>query len=269
MRFLRIVLVLVFAALAAFYVMNENEKRVSDADEGPMLVCSEDVLNISVRDSRKALMKGISASDAQDGDLTGEIIISGVSKLMEGDHAKVTYVVVDSDNNIATVTRRIHYTDYQPPRFSLLKPLVYSSMQNVSIGDRIQVLDSIDGDITHNIRVTGTEATDDPAMYTLDVMVTNSMGDTAELRLPILLSSGEEMQPVIELGSYLVYLERGSGFFPESYIEQVRWGTEILPAESVTISGEVNTYTPGVYQVTYSVTHEEVAGMAILVVVVE
>ena len=269
MRLLKIILVAVFAVLAVFYGMNALAGGQSQADEGPELSCAGDVLRISVHDSRDALLRGVTAADAQDGDLTDRIIVSGVSKLVGDNTAKVTYVVIDSDDNMATLTRQIRYIDYQRPRFVLDTALNYTNTQGVALLDRLQAVDSIDGDITPNIRVSYTETTDDPRVYTMDVQVTNSMGDTAALTLPVVIYTEDQVRPVIDLSTYLVYLERGAEFDPESYIEGVAYGSGTLSPSSVSISGQVDADVPGTYQVTYSAEYSNAAGLAILTVVVE
>lgn len=269
MRFLRIMLVLVFAAVAVFYGMNQMNSNAAEAQQGPEFSCSDDVLNVSVTNGPAALLRGITAQDPQDGNLTDRIIISGVSKLLEGNTAKVTYVVVDSDNNMATLTRQIRYTDYESPRFSLTEPLVYSSTQNVSLLDRLHAVDAIDGDISHNIRVSYLEETDDPSRYTMDVKVTNTMGDTVELTLPVTIREEEKNVPAITLSSYLVYLNRGDAFDAESYIEEITYEGSELYSRYADISGEVKTDVPGTYLVTYSYTRGDATGTVLQVVVVE
>lgn len=271
MRFLRILLVMAFAALAVFYGMNEMSKNELQTNEGPTLSCNDEVLKLSVNDSGAALLRGVTASDAQDGDLTDKILVSGVSKLLEDNTAKVTYVVVDSDNNMQTLVRQIRYTDYRSPRFSLSEPLSYSSTQSVELLDRLTAIDSIDGDISHNIRVSYLNETDDPARYTLDIQVTNSMGDTVEMTLPVLMVDNDEEVPVIVLSDYLVYLEKGSEFDAASYIEEIVYKNEELSSRYADISGQVDTDTPGIYNVTYSYTYskDDVTGSVILTVVVE
>ena len=269
MRFLRIMLVLVFAALAVFYGMNQMNSNAAEAQQGPEFSCGDEVLTVSVTNGSAALLRGITAQDPQDGNLTDRIIISGVSKLLDGNTAKVTYVVVDSDNNMATLTRQIRYTDYESPRFSLSEPLVYSSTQNVSLLDRLHAADAIDGDISHNIRVSYLNETDDPSQYTIDVKVTNTMGDTVELTLPVIIREEEKDVPVITLTDYLVYLERGDAFDGESYIEEITYEGSELYSQYAEISGNVNTAVPGTYHVTYSYTTDGVTGSVLQVVVVE
>lgn len=269
MRFLRIMLVLVFVAVAVFYGMNEMNSSASETDEGPVISCSDNVLNVSVKDGRNALLRGVTAEDAQDGNLTDRIIISGVSKLMEDYTANVTYLVFDNDNNMAMHTRRIRYTDYRSPRFSLAEPLNYASIDNVELLDRLHAQDEIDGDITHDIRVDYAEEQEDTGVYTLNVQVTNSMGDTVEMTLPLLIQPKEVQVPEIVLNSYLVYLERGSEFDAESYIEEVIYQGDALYYPNVAISGEVDPETPGTYYVEYSCTRDDVTGRVMLTVVVE
>ena len=59
----------------------------------------------------------VSAYDNQDGDLTSGIVIGGISKLISDNTAKITYMVFDSDNNMARMTRLVKYTDYKKPYF--------------------------------------------------------------------------------------------------------------------------------------------------------
>ena len=269
MRFLRIMLVLVFVAVAVFYGMNKMSSNADEAQQGPEFTCSDEMLNISVSAGRTAMLRGITAADPQDGDLTDRIIISGVSKLLEGNTVKVTYVVVDSDNNLATMTRQARYSDYESPRFTLTEPLVYSSTQNVSMLDRLQAVDAIDGDISHNIRVSYLEETEDPSAYTIDVKVTNSMGDTVAMTLPVTIRDDDEEVPVITLTEYLVYMKQGVTFDGESYIKEITYEGDELYSRYAEISGEVNTAVPGTYYVTYSYTRGDVTGKVSQIVVVE
>lgn len=269
MRILKIALTLVFAVTALLYGVNALSGGGAGNGEGPVFSCGDEVLDISVADGRDVLLRGVTASDAQDGDLTGKIIISGVSKLVGDNTAKVTYVVVDSDSNLATLTRQVRYTDYRRPRFTLDTALNYTGSQSVALLDRLHATDAIDGDITHNIRVSYAETTDDPNLFTMDVQVTNSMGDTAALTLPVVIYTEDRVRPVIDLTTYLVYLEQGAEFVPESYIEAVTYGDGTLTAGHVSISGQADTQVPGTYHLTYTAEYGNATGYAMLTVVVE
>ena len=64
MRFIKILLVLVFAVTAVLYTMNDLRNTLSDTDEGPVLTCSEQTLSVSVSGGRQALMHGLTHSQA-------------------------------------------------------------------------------------------------------------------------------------------------------------------------------------------------------------
>ena len=269
MRFIKILLVLVFAVTAVLYTMNDLRNTLSDTDEGPVLTCSEQTLSVSVSGGRQALMQGITAEDAQDGDLTDRILISGISNIISDNNARVTYVVFDNDDNMATCTRNIRYTDYVPPRFSLDTALCYSASESISLLDRLHAYDAIDGDITRNIRVSYSNETDDSRIYTIDAQVTNSVGHTITLTLPMVVYQNSDLRPVVELETYLVYLEKGSELDPDSYISRATYNGDQLGTGNVKISGEVDTDTPGTYTLTYCAAYNGTEGLAVLTVVVE
>lgn len=269
MRIVKILLVLVLAVVAVFYTMNDFSKQHSAADVGPVITCSSQMLEISVSDGKQALLSGITATDEQDGDLSSRVLVSGISKLVSDNTAKVTYVVFDSDDNMATLTRNVRYTDYQLPRFVLDEALLYTEDEQISLLDRLQATDVIDGDITNSIRVSYTEATSDPEVYTIQVQVTNSMGDTAWLTLPVIIQEGSGLRPVVKLSTYLVYLQQGDSFSAGDYLSGSTYGNDRLSSLNTTISGQVDTETPGTYTVTYTSSYNGRTGCAILTVVVE
>lgn len=270
MRIVKILLILLLTVVSVLYGMTAVSARLNGTDERPVLRCDTEVLDVSIHDGNDVLLSGITASDAQDGDLTGRIRISGISKLF-GDHeAKVTCVVFDSDSNMATLTRRIRYTDYRAPRFSITEPLIYYMSESIALLDRIRATDDMDGDITSFVRVSPMRPTADPETYDVDVQVTNAMGDTVRLTLPVIQIESRALRPVVELSSYLVYIEQGSSFDAGKYLV----GVELPDGgdaqhSGVQIIGSVDTATPGTYTVRYSYPYNGTSGSAILTVVVE
>lgn len=269
MRIIKIILVLVFAVVAVFYAMNDLRSTLARTDEGPVLTCAEQTLSVSVNDGHDALLEGITAEDAQDGDLTDRILISGISNIIGANNARVTYVVFDSDDNMATFVRNIRYADYTPPRFSLDTALCYTASENIFLLDRLRATDTIDGDITRNIRVSYAKETGDSRIRMVDVQVTNSKGHTIALTLPVVIYPNSDPRPVIDLDTYLVCLEQGSDLNARDFISAVTYNGDSLKSGSVKISGEVDTDTPGTYMLTYSTSYNGAEGLAVLTVVVE
>ena len=149
MRLLKIILVVILVVVTALYCVTAVAQKLNTHKEGPSITCGEEVLGISVQDSETALLSGLTASDAQDGDLTDALQISGISKFTDPENAtaNVTYLVFDSDGNVASCTRTVRYEDYVPPRFTLTDGLNYKSNDAIALLDRLHANDCIDGDI--------------------------------------------------------------------------------------------------------------------------
>lgn len=269
MRIIKILLVLVLAVVAVLYFFQDLTNQFSSSKEPPVLTCDSELLEISVSDGKEAMLTGITAADDQDGDLTGQVLVTGVSQLVGDNTAKVTYAVFDSDDNMATLTRSVRYTDYRLPRFSLEEPLTYGSTENMALLDRLHAEDTIDGDVTGNIRVSYLEETEDSQVCDIKVQVTNSMGDTAWLTLPVILVEDTGRWVDISLSDYLIYLEQGSRFNARGYLRQAALNGNSIGTDQVSVSGEVDTDTPGTYYVHYKCSYGSAAGTAILTVVVE
>lgn len=83
----------------------------------PVITVEEELIEVSLKATDEELLKGVSAHDEKDGDLTGNIIIESVSGFTEKGVSKITYAVCDSNNNVAKTTRKIRFNGYQSPKF--------------------------------------------------------------------------------------------------------------------------------------------------------
>ena len=196
----------------------------------------------------------MTASDAQDGDLTDRIIVGDVSKLVGTDLAKVTCLVFDSDDNMASLTRQVRYTDYRRPVFQLTQPLEFASTREAKLLDRVRVTDSVDGDISGKARVSTLWPTDNDQVYSATVTVTNSMGDIANVEVPVII----RLTPsAIRLRQQIIYVAVGESFDPMDYVIAGRSG--------LTARCEGTTEEPGCWWVWYENSND----FAIATVVVE
>lgn len=271
MRTIKQFLILALVALLAGNIATAIYQGSSDRTVGPTITCDEVILEISATAMESELLQGITASDPQDGDLTDQVIVASVSKLISSDTAKVTYLVFDSDDNMASFVRRIRYYDYRKPTFSIdpRLPLVYPSTAEVSVLDRVTAQDVVDGDISQQIRVSTLAATEDAEVFDITVQVTNTMGDTAWLKLPVQKLAPDSGRPTVELKEYLLYAEKETNFDPVTYISNVRLASgDQGSIEDVKVEGTVDTSQEGTYRVTYSYHAGGSVGKAILTVVV-
>lgn len=253
MKIIKAILAVLLALTAALYIGNGIVERLSHRDEGPQIRCGEEILEVSVHDDDAVLLSCVTAEDAQDGDLTDRIIIGGRSKLIGGDTARVTCMVFDSDDNMASVVRTVRYTDYRRPVIDLERPLVYESTDEAKLLQAVTVTDMLDGDLSDKARVSTLWATDDERVYSATILVTNSMGDTATVEVPVIIGTPGS----IRLKRQVLYLESGAEFDPKAQLSSDRTGVQIR--------NEVDTQESGCYWVWYTKGED----IAILTVVVE
>ena len=109
----------------------------------PEIRVAEEPLSISIADGTDALMSGVTAYDAKDGDITDKLILQKI-EMGEGGEVSATYAVSDNDSHVVTRTRTIIYTDYVPPRFSLSKELRYAPTGSIQVRDRLTAYDVIE-----------------------------------------------------------------------------------------------------------------------------
>lgn len=232
--------------LACYVGLNLYVSRTVDRTP-PVITCDTDAVEVRVGASDSTLLEGVTASDNRDGDLTDTVMIKGVSQLITADTAKVTYIVFDSSNNMATASRTVRYTNYEKPRFSLDTPLIFLAGGKVQLLDRLHASDVIDGDLSDSIRVTTQNVNAGEAgIYTVTVQVTNSLGDVESLPLKVEVIGAGNVNPAVRLSEYIVYLPAGARFSPADYV--------IAPADpgEVEIESDVAASTPGVYEVSYT-----------------
>ena len=254
MRAIRWILCALLAVTTVLFAATGVMEALSHADEGPTLEYNGEILEVSIRASEAELLAGVTARDDQDGDLTDRIIVGGVSKLLGTDLAQVTCLVFDSDDNMASLTRQVRYTDYRRPKFQLTEPLVYASTDEAKLLSRVRVTDSVDGDISHQARVSTLWPTEEDNVYSATLTVTNSMGDLADVQVPVIIRSTPSG---IRLRQQIVYVTAGQDFDPMSYVSSGRTG---LNARC-----DGTTDAPGCWWVWY----ENGRDLAILTVVVE
>lgn len=252
----------------------------SDDTRPPVISMASDVLEVSVSATDADLLAGVTAMDVRDGDVTGSILIQGVSNLTDGT-VTVTYAAFDSAGNVSKANRTLRYTDYVSPRFELKEALVFVANTSMDVLDRVGATDVIDGDISRMVKaelVGNTGSLAYPGVHEVQFRVTNSLGDTSYLTLPVDVVEQSDYNADVVLRSNLIYLPKGSSFSAGSYLKGLvtRFDDKLISSMSeldVNIESNVNTDIPGVYSVRYTVTYTrgvtEYVGYSRMHVVVE
>lgn len=269
MRYLRIIAVIIIVVSLVFTMWANNRYYGRMNTDRPEITNTVDTLKISVKDPEEAIFQGLSAKDKTDGDLTDKIMVASVSHFLEPGTVNVKYVVFDSHNNSATLTRRVHYTDYTHPEFQLEKAPVYVVGNSFDLLDHIRVEDCLDGEISSQIRVVSNMVNNYSAgNYPVVLEVSNSCGDTAQVTLWVTYLS-RESSAVVKLHQYIVYVEEGETFQPEKWLMSVaERGAGTLDSANVEIQGNLDTSKPGCYQLVYSYDDGTLSGQSPLTVIV-
>ena len=252
--------------------------RILDDRTGPEFHMDNRTVEVSVKDEQEALIKGLTATDAKDGDVSDSIIVESVGPFTGSGSRIVTYAAFDSDNHVTHTKREMIYTDYVPSRFHLSKPLSFA-MNTVNILNGVSVEDSIDGDLTRNVRMVSDGEIDTAHVgeYSARLKVTNSAGAISYLPVTVEIYDASVFHrlPLLNLKEYAVYVEKGDEFDEREYLTSIvingtsysmteEEGTYGSPAEAqeeaqrtisydrVYIESEVNTDVIGSYEVLYS-----------------
>ena len=269
MRYLRIFagLVFVFSLLFAGWANHQYNRNLNT--DFPEITSTVELLEISVQDPPEAIYRELRAQDATDGDLTAQIMVASVSHFLEPGTVHVKYVVFDSHNNSATLTRPVHYTDYKAPVFSLEKAPVYTVGSSFDLINHIRVEDCIDGDISDHVRVISNMVNNySVGNYPVVLEVSNSCGDTSQITLWVTYES-KESTAIVKLHRYIVYVQQGETFEPMQWLATVTdRDTAALDAEKIEIQGNLDVNKPGCYQLVYSYDDGTLSGQAPLTVVV-
>lgn len=270
MRALRIGTILVFVltlvVFGLFYVKEQSSKDYTF----PSIEIDSERLDISILDVEECLMKGVTAYDKKDGDLTSKVIIESISKFTKDKTCIVTYAVMDSDKHVAKNTRTISYTDYVAPTFYLNQPMIFRVDDKVDIRNIVGATDCIEGDISDKITILATDYVGNTAgVFSVSLQATNKLGDIIYLDLPIYVEQSNNRAPQIELREYLIYVNKGETPVFEDYVTTVYSDSEKMENFNMMISTNFDCNTPGTYSVHYNVEDKSGrTGHSILTVIV-
>ncbi len=137
--------------------------------------------------------------------------MESISNFMENHTRNMTVVAFDSDNHATKATRKIAYTDYTAPTFSLTEPLRFA-MNTQDIMGTLTCVDVLDGDVTGKIKMSSEYYVQADTRG-----ISNGLSGGKQCRrraeAPVTVEiydpSKEAQKPLIELSQYLVYTRRG------------------------------------------------------------
>lgn len=270
-RIMRIAVCVLFTAVLAAFSYFYIDHKLSIDETLPAINVEGDMIEVSIKATNEELLRGVTAYDEKDGDLTDKVIVESISKFAEKGVCKVTYAVCDADNHVANATRKIKYTDYTSPYFELYDDLCFSIYESVGINGRLAAWDCLDGNITRDMIVTTSNfVASSTGVFSIDATVTNAKGDQSSIKLPLIVEDRGLSAPRISLSKYLLRIKTGEQQDYSSFVKEVEdyEGNKISP--SVRVVSEVDPNTAGTYLVHYyAVDDEGNEGHSVLIVIAE
>ena len=249
----------------------------------PVITIEDGLLEVSVKDPEDALLAGIHATDDRDGDVTSSILVESVYGINADHVTTVTYAAFDRAGNVSKVQRHVRYKDYESPKFEVYGSLTFNYGSGFNLLQYLGARDVIEGDIgrrVHATLISDANGITAQGRHQVKLQVTNNLGDTVEMVIPVEVFDPEWYSAGVELSQYMIYLKRGAAFNPRDYLQGFILRGELIdlrptfPADiELEISNGVNTNVPGVYEVSYilskSLNMNTYSGIARLIVVVE
>ena len=182
-------------------------EMIKTDSSGPVITIDKTRMEVSIYDDESLLLKGITADDKKDGDVTSSVIVENISNFYEDNVRVVTYAAFDSDNHISKEEREMVYTDYTSPRFELNGSLRFRAGESINIDKIVKAWDCLDGEISNKIKIRMETAINNrlTGFYHLEYVVTNSAGDTVSLPIDIEIYEPFNHEVELNLDRYLVY----------------------------------------------------------------
>ncbi len=270
MRLLRLLVAILFTIMVVLFAIFYIGEKINTDKTLPVISVEGEMIDVSFKATEEELLKGVTAYDEKDKDITDKIIVESVSKFLDTGVCKVTYAVCDNDNNVANATRKIRFKNYESPKFSMNASTCYSIYEKINISDVITAYDCIDGDISKSIIVTSEDFMSSVAgVFSIEVSVTNSKGDMSVIKIPLVVEDRSISSPKIELSDYLIYADVGEEIDFSQYLVSAKdnKGADVMSSIRIETNADMNQ--EGTYSIHYYVTDSKGAqGHTILNVIV-
>ncbi|QNL92851.1 immunoglobulin-like domain-containing protein [Lactococcus lactis] len=229
----------------------EGEGDYIPTGESPVINATDKTLKVN--DSFDAL-KDVTATDAEDGDLTGSITVKSndVDTSKAGTY-HVTYSVTDSDGNVTEKTITVVVATNS-------KPVINATDKTLKVNDTFDALkdvtatDAEDGDLTGSITVKSNDVdTSKAGTYHVTYSVTDSDGNVTEKTITVVVATNSK--PVINATDKTLKVNDTFDALKDVTATDAEDGD--LTGSITVKSNDVDTSKAGTYHVTYSVTDSD------------
>ena len=248
---LKITLTVIAVVLTALSVLTV----VLSDSKGPVITVEQRSITYVNGDDKTSLLDGVSAYDANDGDVTVSLIVKDITVLNSGDTAKVTYAARDNRNNISEAYRIVTYVDSseyysEPDDEAMFQEAVEEEVtreEETSENTEAQATEEQAEPVEEATEETTEEATEEPKAE--EEPQKEEKPEESERPQPKATDKKpEDKTPKITLKQKSVNINVGQTFNPSDYIKSKE------NASSIAIDGAINVMAPGTYPLTFKVT---------------
>lgn len=145
-----------------------------------------DEVTVSVRDDRARWSEGITAGVGDDASLTDRVRLTHIGKMDAEGRLSVIYTVTDGNRTTASLARKIRFSDYSAPSFTLLKEAELERGSTLTLSELVLVTDPLEGDITHKVQIIDSDVKmNEAGHYEMLITVETVYGVSADYTLKI------------------------------------------------------------------------------------
>jgi hypothetical protein len=222
-------------------------------DKTPPIIQLNEETEMTVEKGATFNDPGATATDNRDGDISDQIIVDNPVNTDTVGCYTITYRVSDSSNNIAEKTRKVCVIPRRP--VIILNGNESDSLQRcMGYNDPgATASDDIDDDISIKIESVSHIEKSTPGVYTIVYSVTNSLGVSAIPKYRTVEVIDNQLPEITLQGNNPFLLNAGDTFIDPGATATDPICEDDLSSEINLDLGNLNTSTPGAYQVTYTV----------------
>ena len=238
---LKITLTIVAVVLTVLSVLTVI---LSDS-KGPKITVEQRSITYVNGDDKTSLLDGVSAYDANDGDVTVSLIVKDITVLNSGDTAKVTYAARDNNNNISEAYRIVTYVDSDENYSEPDDEAMFQEAVEEEVTQGEETSENTEAEPVDNPADETIQETDEP---TEEPQEEEKPEESEKPQPKASDNKPEDKTPKITLKQKTVNINVGQTFNPSDYIKSKE------NASSIAIDGAINVMAPGTYPLTFKVT---------------
>lgn len=202
-----------------FYTVSDSfgntttvERKIVYKDTVAPVITLNGEADLKISTGEEYVEAGFVANDDCEGDISDKVVVSGEVDTAKNGSYVITYAVKDSYGNECVINRNVTVQDITPPTISLKG----DKNQYIKIGSTysdpgFSALDTVDGDMTDKVQVSGSVDTSKIGSYTINYKVTDSSGNSNSVSRQIYVFDKQAEVNTVNPGNKVVYLTFDDG----------------------------------------------------------